>query len=400
MWFGKKSVDELREGLILDERYELQRRIASTFFSDVFEGTHRRTKQRVAIKILRLDNLPKEERQSMQARFQREIAVYGRLHHPNLVRLIDTGEIGRFAVYIVLDFIEGYPLSEVLKREDRLGAFECKRLLSDCLDALSAGHVQGVVHRDFKPQNVMLTQTGSQRHAIVLDFGLAGATTAWQSMAGRRVTRPGEVAGTVAYLAPEQIQGEVTPQSDIYAWGLVYLECLTGWRVFTGDSAYEIVMKHMKEEVTIPEPIASHPLGTILRKATARELSDRYQSAAQVLDELRACSMCELENELEAAVEIPISELSPVAESKAHDKPAAAPLHSAVTRLYRSYLEMCQDQALPHPLSHEEFTAFLARDAEARAHTLKGDTVRYWIQLVNGEPRFFTSPPPDDVAKP
>jgi len=291
---AKRKISVLELGTVLNERYRLDHKIVSTGFSDIYRGTKLTTNQTVAIKVLRLGEIPKNDRKEMQERFRREISAYSKLAHPNLVRLVDTGVYENALVYLVLEYISGETLAIRLWRDGALGPFLAKHLMMQCLDALSAAHGQGIVHRDFKPHNIMVTGTGGQPNAVVLDLGLAGATDDWLSMAGDRITQPNHVPGSVAYMAPEQIKGEVTPASDIYAWGLVYLECLTGSPVFTGSSNYEIVMKHMNETVQIPEPLASHPLGQILRRATAKSTSVRYRLATEALSDLRRCGMSEL----------------------------------------------------------------------------------------------------------
>ncbi len=396
-WFGKKT--EIAENTVLDKRFRLEKRIAKTFFSEIFRGSQLSTNQPVAIKILRLDRLPKEDRPELRARFQREMSVYSKLRHPNSVRLLDCGDLGDIGVYMVLEFIEGDSLATLLLKERRLGVFESKRLMIQCLDALSSAHALGIVHRDFKPQNIMIPQSGTERNAVVLDFGLAGTTAAWQSFEGNRLTRPGEIAGTVAYLAPEQIRGEVTVQSDIYAWALVYLEALTGKRVFTGDSAYAIVVSHVNEDVPIPQPIATHALGAILRKATARKLEDRYTSAAEVLEDLRTCAMANLEADMESAFDIPIVELIPdeilnpprkhperaidTKEEQRQGPPPPPGASTALNKLYRAYLSACHEASVANPMT---FDAFVQHITTTQPNTKLSDAnINMQLQVVDGE---------------
>lgn len=289
-----------KPGVVLDGRYRLLKELATTRFSRVYRGVQLSTGQSVAIKVLELDRIPTEARLAFERRFRREMAIYSEVRHPNLVRLLDTGTSGE-SLYLVLEFVDGLPLSRVLRDEGQLGPFESRRLMGQCLDALSAGHARDIVHRDFKPDNVMITSTGSERNAVVLDFGLAGLREGGEVFFGdtrRPITLPGTVPGTPSYMAPEQIHGRVLPQTDIYAWGLVYFECLTGRRaVPEAANKMQTLLRQLNDPLELPAWLEGHPLGALLQRATAKSLEDRFASAAEALEALRACPLGGLDAE-------------------------------------------------------------------------------------------------------
>src|SRR5690606_26014548 len=155
-------------------------------------------------------------------------------------------------------------------------------------DSLGAAHQLGIIHRDLKPQNIMLTTGGFRRNAMVLDFGVAGILKHARDMHYVSLTNDSEIRGTPAYMAPEQLrQGPLTPQMDIYAWGLVFIETLTGERAVQGENAFEIALRQADEEpLHIPASIQDPALRKILTKAVEKEVSQRYSSAAEALLDL------------------------------------------------------------------------------------------------------------------
>lgn len=362
----KQSLREVRDGDVLATKYLIERCIGEGGFSRIFRGVQLSTGQQVAIKLLNAAEIDPIYRDEMQTRFRREMAAYSKLRHPNLVRLIDSGHLSDDVLFLVLEYLEGRSLAHIIYDDGPLEPFEAKHLMGQCIDALAAAHAQGIAHRDFKPSNVHIVQTGTQRNAVVLDFGLAGPTDSWQSMVANRVTRPGTLVGSVSYMAPEQIRGEVTIQSDIYAWGLVFIECLTGRKAVTGKTRYDVVMRHVEQDVVLPAPIAAHPLGDILKKATARNLEDRYCNAELIVRQLTVCSMASLD--LHAAPPPPPNE--------APEIPSYVPEDM-------KYLALLPEPVEDHPLSSSELDTLFRNYARAlRKHGKKVPTKSDFFEFV------------------
>src|SRR5436190_15417830 len=217
-------------GSILEGRYEILAQLAEGSFGQVYKGRQRSTGQAVAIKVLRFwEGDAPANVENQIARFRREMRLCAELSHPNIVRLIDSGESGDGRLYAVLEYVPGSTLREILAREGRLGWELARHPMTQVLDALACAHARGVVHRDLKPENIMVTQTGAQRNALVLDFGLGGLVREVEDWSLPRLTATRESLGTRAYAAPDALRGEpVADRSDLYAWGLILLECLTG----------------------------------------------------------------------------------------------------------------------------------------------------------------------------
>jgi len=267
--------------------YEAIEELGTGSFGRVYRGVQLSTGQRVAIKVLHLDALAPAERENRIARFRREMQLCGALSHPHVVRLIDSGQTDDEKPYAVFEYVPGKTLKEVLEAEGRLAEGECVRLMAQLLDALSCAHAQGVVHRDLKPENIMVTKTGVWRNAMVLDFGLGGftQTSSWQAP---RLTATREMMGTPCYAAPEQLRGETpTARSDLYSWGLILLECLTGQLAVGGGSAQEVVLKQLgPEPIEIPQWLRERALGRLLSVVTAKRVEKRAATALDLLEAL------------------------------------------------------------------------------------------------------------------
>jgi serine/threonine protein kinase len=220
--------------------------------------------------------------------FHRELQICARVYHPNIVRLIDCGETDDALLYAVFEFIPGKNLAEILADERALGLQDATHLLIQVLDALACAHRLGIIHRDLKPQNIMVTQTGVRRNAKVLDFGigtLVSDPARWEP--GIDSDEPGSFCGTVAYASPEQLRIEpLTARSDLYSWGLVFIECLTGVRVHRGSAEEVIAQQLGPDPVAIPEGLEDHVVGHVLKRATAKNVLDRATTAESLLFEL------------------------------------------------------------------------------------------------------------------
>src|SRR5581483_7522764 len=223
-------------------------------------------------------------------RFKRELEVIAQLHHPHIVRLLDGGELEDGRRYAVLELIEGESLAAILAHGDKpLEPPEAMRLMSQVLDALLYAHKHGVIHRDLKPENIMVTGAEPLRNVKVVDFGLAAIMAEARSESATRVTATGELAGTPLYMSPEQLRGHpVTPATDIYAWGLTFIECLTGRSAVGGGSAAEVIFRVLSPDpIRLPHELRGHRLGSVIGRAVAKAAKDRFATAAEALEELR-----------------------------------------------------------------------------------------------------------------
>ena len=278
-------VSEAEKGRMLGDRYEIGAVIGRGGMAEVHEGRDLRLGRRVAIKILRPD-LAKDP--SFQARFRREAQSAASLNHPNIVAVYDTGQDtlspegdnGEPAVvvpYIVMEFVDGMTLRQIVASGRRLLPERALEITAGILSALDYAHRHGIVHRDIKPANVMLTRTGDVK---VMDFGIARAINDVSST----MTSASAVMGTAQYLSPEQARGEVVDaRSDLYSTGVVLFELLTGRAPFTGDSAVAIAYQHVSEMPAIPstiDPGVSPEIDAVVMRALAKRADDRYQSAS------------------------------------------------------------------------------------------------------------------------
>lgn len=300
----------------LRARYRVADCIGGGAFSTVYEATQCSTGQRVALKVLRLLDAASALRDT--ERFRRETQLCAQLHHPNIVRLIDSGELGE-CLYAVFELVPGVTLAEVLAAEGGLAPTEALHLMTQVLDALSCSHGLGIVHRDLKPANIMVTSTGARRNALVLDFGLGVVALEPLREVSARLTIDGEYLGTPLYSAPEQLYGQApTVLSDLYAWGLIFIECLTGAPAISGRTTAEVVHSQLSlHPVPIPKALATHSLGRLLRSATIKQPAESRASAAELLRALQQVPLRSLPGRDSLAVLRP-SGAAPI--------PAAAPL--------------------------------------------------------------------------
>ena len=269
--------------------YEILAELGAGSFGRVYKARQLSTGQAVAIKMLRLrEGDSFAEIANQVERFRREMRLCAELSHPNLVRLIDSGESDEGQLYAVFEFVPGSTMKEVLAAEGKLSLPEAVRLMTQVLDALSCAHARGVVHRDLKPENIMVTKTGVRRNAMVLDLGLGGFTREARNRDLARLTATQEMMGTPCYAAPEQLRGEPpSTRSDLYSWGLIFLECLTGKRAVGGASAQEVILKQIgPEPVVIPAWLRSDRLGRLLQTVTAKQTEKRDVTIEGLLEVL------------------------------------------------------------------------------------------------------------------
>jgi beta-lactam-binding protein with PASTA domain/tRNA A-37 threonylcarbamoyl transferase component Bud32 len=264
---------------LLGERYELEGVVGRGGMAEVYRARDIRLDRIVAIKTLRAD-LARD--QTFQARFRREAQSAASLNNPSIVAVYDTGEdlsTGVPVPYIVMEYVDGRTVRDLLIEGHRLLPERSLEIISGVLRALEYSHQAGIVHRDIKPGNVMVTRNGDIK---VMDFGIARA----MSDAQATMTQTAQVIGTAQYLSPEQARGErVDSRSDLYSTGCLMYELLTGRPPFTGDSPVAIAYQHVRENPIPPsrlDPDIPPWADAIVLKAMAKSPNDRYQTAAEM----------------------------------------------------------------------------------------------------------------------
>ena len=277
--------------LAATHRYRLGALLGEGATGVVYEAWRADTGERVAVKLLREDaSRDADERMRLRARFQRETQLCARLAHPHIVALLDNGETADGRLFAVFEHVPGETLRAMLAAHGPLPAETAGHLMAQVLDGLAHAHRGGVVHRDLKPQNVMVTRLDGALHAKILDFGI-GALLPNAGLADElTLTRTDEVLGSPRYCSPEQLRGEPpTAKSDFYAWGLVVIECLTGQPVMQGATVAEILYQQLSPvDVALPPAIAAHPLGAVLREALNKDPKQRAESAEALATRFRA----------------------------------------------------------------------------------------------------------------
>lgn len=265
-------------GKIFAGRYRIVKQIGRGGMADVYlakdlilDG------EEVAVKVLRTNY---QTDPIAVARFQREARAMADLDHPHIVRITDIGEEDG-QQYLAMEYVAGLDLKRYIKEHYPLSNEEAVRIMGQILLAMRLAHTRGIVHRDLKPQNILLTPDGT---AKVTDFGIAVA------FAETSLTQTNSMLGSVHYLSPEQARGsKATVQSDIYAMGIIFYEMLTGHIPYDGDSAVTIALQHFQKP--LPSVIAENPsvpqaLENVVIKATAKKLTDRYKSVAEMYVDL------------------------------------------------------------------------------------------------------------------
>ncbi|AMD87010.1 Stk1 family PASTA domain-containing Ser/Thr kinase [Actinomyces radicidentis] len=275
---------------VLAGRYEIRETIGRGGMAEVHLGKDTRLGRTIAIKLLRSDIA---DDPTFQARFRREAQSAAALNHPAIVAVYDSGEeemvqpdgSTKTVPYIVMEYVEGHTVRELLGEGEAVPITEAIEITTGVLDALEYSHRAGIVHRDIKPGNIMLTSTGAVK---VMDFGIARAI----EDSSATVTQTQAVVGTAQYLSPEQARGEVVDaRSDLYSTGCLLYELLTGQPPFTGDSAVSIAYQHVREIPRPPSALAPdvpEPLDRVTLKSLAKRREDRYQDAAHMRAELLA----------------------------------------------------------------------------------------------------------------
>lgn len=276
-----------KAGDCLLDRYVLNRELGRGGFGIVFHATHLGLDEAVAVKILlpHVVVIPK-----LRERFQREVRVAKGLRHPNTIRIIDFAETESGLPFYVMEFIRGESLDRVLFNECGVSPARAKRIGEQLLKSLAEAHANGVVHRDLKPANMLLCEIFGERDFIkVLDFGIAKALLDTE---GRpKLTETDSVMGTPHYMSPEQASGrnDIDRRSDIYSVGLILAECLTGEAVVDGEAILAILTAHASSTpLPFSDEVMASPLFPVIKKATEKDRSLRYQNASEMLTQLLA----------------------------------------------------------------------------------------------------------------
>ena len=276
-------------GDLIAGRYELEELVGTGGMSSVFRAHDAQLDRRVAIKILHEHYAADPE---YLERFRREARAVARLSHPNIVTVIDRGEDGG-RQFIVFEHVEGENLKELVLRTGRLPLRRALELALATADGLAFAHEQGLVHRDVKPQNVLLSEEGDVK---VTDFGIARSLDVEHG-----VTQTGTVLGTGEYLAPEQASGKpVSPATDVYSLGVVLWELLTGDVPFVGENFVAVALRHVNEpppSLRERRPDVSPRLEAAVERSLAKDPADRFPTMAAFARELRAC-LAELEGDV------------------------------------------------------------------------------------------------------
>ena len=268
------------KGQKINDRYEVRKLIGEGGMANVYLGYDTILERDVAIKVLRGDLADDEK---FVRRFRREAQSASLLNHPNIVQIYDVGEDdGNF--YIVMEFINGQTLKQLIKKRGKLSVPETVDIMSQLTDGLAHAHDSYIIHRDIKPQNIMILDDGMVK---ITDFGIAMAINASD------LTQTNSVMGSVHYLPPEQASGKgSTIKSDIYSLGIMMYEMLAGVMPFRGETAVEIAMKHLKNPMpsiikkneSVPQAVEN-----IILKATAKNPKNRYNNVRELYDDLKTC---------------------------------------------------------------------------------------------------------------
>ena len=270
----------LEAGRTLNGRYKIKSLIGTGGMAAVYLAKDLILDRLVAIKVLRLDFRQNDD---AMRRFRREALSATQLTHPNIVGVYDVGQSQEMN-YIVMEYVEGTDLKDYVRQKGALHPIEAVRIMMQIVSAIAAAHQNRIIHRDIKPQNILIDKEGNVK---ITDFGIAVA------LSDTSLTQTNTLLGSVHYLSPEQARGGMaTIQTDIYALGIVLYELLTGKVPFDGESAVSIALKHFQEPLpTIVNPIAMVPqsLENIVLKATAKDPMHRYKSCYEMFQDLKTC---------------------------------------------------------------------------------------------------------------
>lgn len=272
-------------GMVIGGRYEIQELIGTGGMSDVYRAKDNKLNRNVAVKVLKQEF---SENRDFVAKFRKEAEAAANLMHPNIVTVYDVGEENGIS-YIVMELVDGYTLKQYIEKKSRLTISECISIALPIASGIEAAHNNGIIHRDIKPQNVIISKDGKVK---VTDFGIAKTTTS--------NTISSNVMGSVHYTSPEQARGGFSDEkSDIYSLGITLFEMVTGRVPFNGDTTVAIAIKHIQEEMPSPRiyvedvPIS---IEQIILKCTQKSPDRRYQKMSEVIEDLKKAYISPNEN--------------------------------------------------------------------------------------------------------
>ena len=267
----------IKEGVFLGKRYEILGRIGSGGMADVYKGKDHKLNRFVAIKVLKSDYRSDE---TFIKKFLSEAQAAAGLMHPNVVNVYDVGQ-DRGLYYMVMELVEGITLKDYIEKKGKLSAKETISIAIQMVTGIQAAHNCHIIHRDIKPQNIIISKEGKVK---VTDFGIARATTSTQTIST-------SVMGSVHYTSPEQARGGIVDEkSDLYSAGITMYEMITGHVPFDGDSTVTVALKHLQEEIKSPAeevPDIPYSLECIIMKCTQKNPAMRYQSCDELLQDLK-----------------------------------------------------------------------------------------------------------------
>jgi serine/threonine-protein kinase len=284
---GEEAVDTL-VGTVLEQKYEITRKIGQGGMGAVYEATHKLIGKRVAVKIL-LDKYAQKDQ--IVARLQQEARLASSIGHANIIDITDIGQTVDGRMFVVMEFLEGESLGALISRTGRLEQTRALRIAKQIASALGAAHKKGIVHRDVKPENVFLLTRNDQDYVKVVDFGISKSLRPEDGTDSPRLTQTGMVLGTPLYMSPEQARGddELDHRIDIYALGVILYEMVTGEVPFRGSNYLNILSQVLADEPPPPrehDPNISPDLEAVILKALEKDRSHRYQSMQELAADL------------------------------------------------------------------------------------------------------------------
>jgi eukaryotic-like serine/threonine-protein kinase len=275
-------------GQTLGGRYEILERVGGGGMALVYKGQDLLLNRKVAVKILRQQYVHDEE---FIRRFRREAQSAASLSHPNVVSIYDVGQEDEIH-YIVMEYIEGITLNDLIKQRAPMQVEEAINIASQICDALDHAHHNGIIHRDIKPHNILIGRNGRVK---VTDFGIARAASS------SSITQTGSVIGSVHYFSPEHAKGtQAGEMSDLYSLGIVLYQMLTGKLPFSGESPISVALKHLQENVEAPRsvnPLIPQSVENLILKSMRKRPEERYQAAKEMMKDLETCLLPERRNE-------------------------------------------------------------------------------------------------------
>ena len=336
----------LSKGQKINDRYEIVKSIGEGGMANVYLADDKILERKVAVKVLRGD-LSADDK--FIRRFEREAQSVSNLSHPNIVEVYDVG-VEDNQHYIVMEYIEGKTLKQLLKKRESLTLTEVIDIMTQLTDGMAHAHESYIIHRDIKPQNIMIEDNGLIK---ITDFGIAMALNATQ------LTQTNSVMGSVHYLPPEQASGKgATIKSDIYSLGILMYELLTGNVPFKGDNAVEIALKHMKDKIPSirkQDPSIPQSVENILLKAAAKNPRNRYESVREMHEDFLHCLEEEHANDKKIVFEYPENDLDETQPITKVNKPIKKTIEKPVTEDTDELATEIVDEEFEENVEEEDF---------------------------------------------